>query len=81
MISLDFHGSMSPLECPWHVQHFSLDLVSGLQSAIVCLSVGRSLSFDSHQWWVDTVSAGPNPRGFGARERSLSRARAGDGRV
>ena len=49
VISLDLHGSMLPRECPWHVQHFALDLVSRLQSTIVCLSVGRSLSFDSHQ--------------------------------
>ena len=49
VISLDLHGSMSPRECPWH---FALDLVSRLRSATVCLSVGRSLSFDSHQWWV-----------------------------
>ena len=41
MISLDLHGSVSPRECPLHVQHFALDLVSRLQSTIVCLSVRR----------------------------------------
>ena len=61
-------------------------LVRRLQSAIVCLSVGRSFSFDSHQCWVcvcvwrppvwlDTVSAGPNPLvGLGARKRSFYKA-------
>ena len=30
VISLDLHGSVSPRECPWHVQHFAQDLVRRL---------------------------------------------------